>query len=252
MTGPTPDAPAARAVRALHARRPGGAPLIVPGPWDAASARVFEEAGFPTLATPSAGIAASLGYEDGQTPAEEMFAAVTRIVRAVSVPVTADLEGGYGLPPKELVERALETGAAGVNLEDGDRSSGLRDPREQADRLAEVRAEAGPLLFVNARVDTYVRGVTDVDDVDDAIERARLYAAAGADCVYPIKAPAAHLPLLCAEIDVPVNVLALPDGPSFAELGRLGATRITFGPGLLLRTLKGVAGLAEELAAELP
>ncbi|MFF9912142.1 isocitrate lyase/phosphoenolpyruvate mutase family protein [Streptomyces sp. NPDC013457] len=244
-----PGAPAAQAVRALHAGRTGGAPLIVPGPWDAASARVFEEAGFPTLATPSAGIAASLGYEDGQTPAGEMFAAVARIVRAVSVPVTADLEDGYGLPPKELVERALETGAAGVNLEDGDRSSGLRDPREQADRLAEVRAEAGPLLFVNARVDTYVRGV---NDVDDAIGRARLYVAAGADCVYPIKAPAAHLPLLRAGIDVPVNVLALPDGPSFAELGRLGATRITFGPGLLLRTLKGVAGLAAELAAERP
>ncbi|MFE7809169.1 isocitrate lyase/phosphoenolpyruvate mutase family protein [Streptomyces sp. NPDC057430] len=227
----------------------GGAPLIVPGPWDAASARVFEEAGFPTLATPSAGIAASLGYEDGQTPAEEMFAAVARIVRAVSVPVTADLEGGYGLPPREFVERALETGAAGVNLEDGDRSSGLRDPREQADRLAEVRAEAGPLLFVNARVDTYVRGV---NDVDDAIERARLYTAAGADCVYPIKAPAAHLPLLRAEVDGPVNVLALPDGPSFAQLGRLGATRVTFGAGLLLRTMKGVAGLAAELAGECP
>ncbi|MFG2770593.1 isocitrate lyase/phosphoenolpyruvate mutase family protein [Streptomyces sp. NPDC048350] len=244
----TPEA-AVGTLRALHAGRAGGAPLIVPGPWDAASARVFEEAGFPTLATPSAGIAASLGYEDGATPAEEMFAAVARIVRAVSVPVTADLEDGYGLPPKELVERALETGASGVNLEDSNRSNGLKDPREQADRLAEVRAEAGPLLFVNARVDTYVRGV---DDVADAIERARLYAAAGADCVYPIGAPAAHLPLLRAEIDGPVNALALPDGPSFAELGRLGATRITFGHGLLLRTLKGVAGLAGELAAELP
>ncbi|MEU7116580.1 isocitrate lyase/phosphoenolpyruvate mutase family protein [Streptomyces sp. NPDC046182] len=244
----TPEA-AVGTLRALHAGRAGGAPLIVPGPWDAASARVFEEAGFPTLATPSAGIAAALGYEDGATPAEEMFAAVARIVRAVSVPVTADLEDGYGLPPKELVERALETGAVGVNLEDSDRSSGLRDPREQADRLAEVRAEAGPLLFVNARVDTYVRGV---GDVSDSIERARLYAAAGADCVYPIMAPAAHLPLLRAEIDGPVNALALPDGPSFAELGRLGATRITFGHGLLLRTLKGVARLAGELAAELP
>lgn len=237
----------ADALRALHSGRSAGDPLVVPGPWDAASARVFEEAGFPTLATPSAGIAASLGYEDGSTPPEEMFAAVTRIVRAVSVPVTADLEDGYGLTPKELVARVLETGAAGVNLEDSDRSGGLKDPREQAAWLAEVRAEAGPRLFVNARVDTYVRGV---DDPDAAIERTRLYTAAGADCVYPINAPAAHLPLLRAATDAPLNALALPGGPSFAELGRLGAARITFGHGLLLRTLRGLADLAGELAGD--
>ncbi|MEU9863788.1 isocitrate lyase/phosphoenolpyruvate mutase family protein [Streptomyces sp. NPDC047971] len=240
MTPATPS----DALRALHSGRAADDPLVVPGPWDAASARVFERAGFPTLATPSAGIAASLGYEDGETPPEEMFAAVARVVRAVSVPVTADLEDGYGLPPKELVARVLETGAAGMNLEDSGRSGGLKDPREHAAWLAEVRAAAGPGLFLNARVDTYVRGV---DDAEAAIERARLYAAAGADCVYPIKAPTAHLPLLRAELDAPLNVLSLPDGPSPAELGRLGAARITFGHGLLLRTLRGVAELAEGL-----
>jgi 2-methylisocitrate lyase-like PEP mutase family enzyme len=237
----------AEALRALHSGRAAGDPLVVPGPWDAASARVFEEAGFPTLATPSAGVSASLGYEDGSTPPEEMFAAVARIVRAVSVPVTADLEDGYGLAPKEFVERVLETGAVGVNLEDSDRSGGLKDPREQAARLAEVRAEAGPRLFVNARVDTYLRGV---DDPAAAIERARLYTTAGADCVYPIKAPTAHLPRLRAAVDAPLNALALPGGPSLSELGRLGATRITFGHGLLLRSLKGVAEVADELARE--
>ncbi|MFF5975897.1 isocitrate lyase/phosphoenolpyruvate mutase family protein [Streptomyces sp. NPDC012769] len=236
----------AGALRALHLARPADRPLVLPGPWDAASARAFEQAGFPALATPSAGIAAALGHEDGATPAAEMFAAVARIARAVSVPVTADVEDGYGLSPKELVHRVLETGAVGVNLEDSDRTKGLKEPAEQADFLAAVRAEAGPELFVNARVDTYLHE----DTTAAAVERALLYEAAGADCVYPIKAPVEDLPELRAGIAGPLNFLVRPGDPSFAELGRLGATRITFGPGLLLRTLAGVTALAEELLRE--
>ncbi|MFR9796365.1 isocitrate lyase/PEP mutase family protein [Streptomyces sp. MS06] len=220
----------AAAFRALHRHRVPGDPLVLPGPWDAASARALAEAGFPALATPSAGIAASLGYEDGRTPAGEMFAAVARITRAVDVPVSADVEGGYGLAPKELVERLLEAGAVGCNLEDS-ADGVLKDPRRHAEWLAEVRAAAGGLLFVNARVDTFLLGV---DDPGRTIERAALYVAAGADCVYPIRAPAEVLPLLRSGIEGPVNALAGPDGdgPSPAELGERGATRVTFGPGL--------------------
>lgn len=123
----------AEALRALHRDRAAGDPLVLPGPWDAASARAFEAAGHPALATPSAGIAASLGYEDGATPAAEMFAAVARIVRSVSVPVTADLEGGYGLSAAELVERVWESGAVGVNLEDTGPAGDLTDPSAQAE-----------------------------------------------------------------------------------------------------------------------
>ncbi|MFI8827473.1 isocitrate lyase/phosphoenolpyruvate mutase family protein [Streptomyces sp. NPDC053431] len=242
--------PGAEELRRLHDVPPGDLPLVLPGPWDAATARVFEEAGFPALATPSAGIAAVLGYADGHTPADEMFAAVTRIVRAVSVPVTADLEDGYGLPARELVARTVESGAVGLNLEDSERGThDLRDPREQAERIAAVREAAGPSLFVNARVDTYLRGGT----ADEAAERARLYVAAGADCVFPILAPPEDLPRLrAAGVEGPLNFLARPGDPSHAELGRLGATRITFGHGLHARALRGVAELARQLATARP
>jgi 2-methylisocitrate lyase-like PEP mutase family enzyme len=236
----------AEAFRALHRGRVPGDPLVLPGPWDAASARVLVEAGFPALATPSAGIAVCLGYEDGATPADEMFAAVARIARAVDVPVSADLEDGYGLAPKELVERLLETGAVGCNLED---SSGgvLKDPREHADWLAEVRTAAGDGLFVNARVDTFSHGDA---DPERAIERAALYVAAGADCIYPIGAPADVLPLLRSGIEGPLNAFAKLDGEDLspAELGELGATRITFGPWLQRRAYRALREIAAPLA----
>ncbi|MFB7652274.1 MULTISPECIES: isocitrate lyase/phosphoenolpyruvate mutase family protein [unclassified Streptomyces] len=231
--------------RALHHGRTPEDPLVLPGPWDAASARVFAEAGFPALATPSAGVAASLGYEDGRTPADEMFAAVARIARAVDVPVSADVEGGYGLAPKELVERLLEAGAVGCNLEDS-ADGVLKDPAEHAEWLAEVRAEAGGGLFLNARIDTFVRGV---EDPGAAIGRAAAYVAAGADCVYPIGAPAGVLPLLRAGIQGPLNVFARPgEGPSPAALGGLGATRVTFGPGLQRRADRALREIAAGLA----
>ncbi|MFI8894644.1 isocitrate lyase/phosphoenolpyruvate mutase family protein [Streptomyces paradoxus] len=230
--------------RALHHHRAPGDPLVLPGPWDAASARVFAEAGFPALATPSAGVAASLGSEDGQVPADEMFAAVARIARAVDVPVSADVEGGYGLAPKDLVERLLEAGVVGCNLEDS-ADGVLKDPRTHAGWLAEVREAAGDRLFVNARIDTFSCGV---DDPGRAIERAALYVAAGADCVYPIGAPPKVLPLLRAGIQGPLNVGALTDeGPSPAELGERGATRITFGPGLQRRATRALREIAAGL-----
>ncbi|MEU8824142.1 isocitrate lyase/phosphoenolpyruvate mutase family protein [Streptomyces sp. NPDC048636] len=230
--------------RTLHHHATTEAPLVLPGPWDAASARVFADTGFPALATPSAGVSAALGHDDGGTPPQEMFDAVARIVRAVDVPVSADIESGYRLAPPELVERLLETGAVGCNLEDSEAGQ-LLDPVYQADRLAAVRAAAGPELFLNARVDTFVHGR---GDIDDALARARLYVEAGADGIYPIMAPPELLPRLAAAIDVPLNAAAFrPDGPSPAELGRLGATRVTFGPRLLRETMAHTARLARSL-----
>jgi len=202
-------------------------------------------AGFPALATPSAGVSAALGHDDGSTPADEMFAAVARIARAVDVPVSADVEDGYGLAPDELVERLLEAGVVGCNLEDS-RAGVLKDPQEQAAYLAEVRAAAGDRLFLNARVDVFLHGD---GDPAHAVERAALYVAAGADCVYPILAPADTLPVLRAGIAGPLNALGRLDGtgPSPAELGALGATRITFGPGLWQRADRAVRRIVAEL-----
>ncbi|MET8646690.1 isocitrate lyase/phosphoenolpyruvate mutase family protein [Streptomyces sp. NPDC004074] len=234
--------------RTLHHERPPGDPLVLPGPWDAVSARVFADAGFPALSTPSAGIAASLGYTDGETPADEMFAAVARIVRAVDVPVSADLENGYGLAPRELVERLLGTGAVGCNIEDST-AGVLEDPHRHADRIAEVRAAAGDRLFVNARVDTFAHGD---GDPGRAVERAALYVAAGADCVYPIGAPADVLPILRAQVPGPLNAFARLDGesPSPRELGALGATRVTFGPWLQRRAAAHLGELAARLGRD--
>ncbi|MEU0025228.1 isocitrate lyase/phosphoenolpyruvate mutase family protein [Streptomyces sp. NPDC006335] len=233
--------------RALHRNRLPGDPLVLPGPWDAVSARVCEEAGFPALATPSAGIAAALGHEDGSTPADEMFAAVARVCAAVDIPVSADVEGGYGLEPKELVERLLEAGAVGCNLEDSANGT-LKDPHRHADWLAEVRYAAGDRLFVNARVDTFSYGD---GDPEQAIQRAALYVAAGADCVYPIGAPADVLPLLRSGIQGPLNALGRLDGegPSPTELGELGATRVTFGPGLQRSAARQLRETAKSLRA---
>ncbi|MET9337528.1 isocitrate lyase/phosphoenolpyruvate mutase family protein [Nonomuraea sp. NPDC003804] len=218
-------ATAAARLRSLHVK---GSPLILPNAWDAASAGAVEQAGFPVVATGSAAVAAVLGYEDGErTPPGEMFAAIARIARAVGVPVTADVERGYGLKPAELAERLAESGAVGCNLEDS-RDGVLIDPEEQADFLAAVKAAAGDDLVVNARVDTYVAGD---GSTADALRRGRRYLEAGADCVYPIGvADAEEIRTLAAEL--PINVYFRPGVPSLSELAALGVARVSYGHGL--------------------
>ncbi|NUW40408.1 isocitrate lyase/phosphoenolpyruvate mutase family protein [Nonomuraea rhodomycinica] len=222
-------AEAAALLRRLHVP---GDPLVLPNAWDAASARAVVEAGFPVVATGSAAVAPVLGYEDGEgTPAAEMMAAIGRIARAVPVPVTADVERGYGLDPAELAERLLAAGAVGCNLEDSDPRTGeLVPPERQAEFLARVRDAAGPRLVINARVDTYIGGD---GSRAAAVDRARRYLDAGADCVYPIGAHGEQeIELLVAEIGAPVNVLFRPGTPPAARLAELGVARISFGHGL--------------------
>jgi 2-methylisocitrate lyase-like PEP mutase family enzyme len=244
--------PAARRFRAAHH---GQQPLVLPNVWDCASARVFAGAGFAALATSSSAVAATLGYADGQdTPAAEMFAAIARIARCVDVPVTADIEAGYGLAPAELAGLLAEAGAVGCNLEDSDPASReLADPGRQAEFLAAVREAAGEALVLNARVDVFVRprpaGAGDA--AADAAERGRRYLAAGADCCYPILAPVALLPALVADIGGPVNAMSRPGGPSLAELAATGVARISFGGSLHHRATEDLAATARALHAQM-
>jgi 2-methylisocitrate lyase-like PEP mutase family enzyme len=229
---------AAEQLRALHA---GPEPLVLPNAWDAASARAVAEAGFPAVATTSSGVSASLGWPDGEhTPADEMFAAIFRVARSVDVPVTADIEGGYGLTPEEVVKRLLDAGAVGCNLEDTNHTAGegLLDASAQAARLAAVKRAAqaaGVDIVLNARVDVFLRQVPpDQTPIEEAIRRGRLYMAAGADCVFPIGAPdEGAIAALVDGIAGPINVIAgFRGAPGQVRLRELGVRRISYAGGL--------------------
>ena len=227
-------------LRSLHVP---GTPLVLPNAWDAASARAVVAAGFPAVATASAAIAPSLGYDDHEgTPPDEMFAAVARIARAVDAPVTADVERGYRLPADEIAARLVAAGAVGCNLEDTDARTGALVPvEEQADLLAAVR-KAAPELVINARVDVFLhRSGSREERIAEAVRRGRAYAEAGADCVYPLVIDGLDIAAarqLVEGIGAPVNLAFLPGGPSLTELAEAGVARISFGPGLF-RILQG-------------
>jgi 2-methylisocitrate lyase-like PEP mutase family enzyme len=222
----------AEQLRALHA---GPEPLVLPNAWDASSARVVVEAGFPVVATSSSAVALSLGFADGEkTPVDEMFWAIGRIARAVDVPVTADIESGYGLAPEEIVKRLLAAGAVGCNLEDTDHAGGqtLRDPHAQAERLAAFKQAghaAGVDIVLNARTDVFLRQPQD-GPLEEAIRRAQLYLEAGADCIFPIGAPDEQaIAALVQAIPAPINVIAGFHGaPGQARLRELGVRRISY------------------------
>ena len=227
----------AETLRLLHRAPPL---LVLPNAWDVASARAFAALpGCRAIATTSAAIAHSLGFEDGeQTPRDEMLRVVGRIAAAVDVPVTADLEAGYGDPVGTAVA-ALATGAAGMNLEDS-RDDELLPLEEQRTIIAAVRA-AAPELVLNARVDTFIGGDA---EIAHAVERGNAYLAAGADCIYPIVAPVDVIGALAQGIEGPINILFGPDSPGLDELEQLGVTRVTFGSGLAVVALTEAARLA--------
>ena len=243
-------------LRSLH--RPGD-PLLLPNAWDVATARAVVAAGFPVVATTSAGVAGTLGYEDHEgAPGDEMLAAAARIARRVDVPVTVDAEAGYGMEPAMLVAALRDAGAAGCNLEDTDHATEtLRDPGRHAEWLRAVRqaAEAdGYPLVINARVDVFLGPFlagagpgTQAALVPEAVERANRYLEAGVDCVYPITLwePDA-LRRFLSEVHGAVNVVRLPQAPSPTELADLGVARVSWG---LLLYGEAMARFTDQLAA---
>lgn len=249
--------------RAEHFRRLHQGPgiLVVGSVWDAGSAVIFERAGFDALATSSAGVAFSLGYPDGERiPRDEMLAAIARVVRAARVPVSADVEMGYGRTPQEVVETCrgvLEAGAIGVNLEDatGDQAQPLIEAALQAEKIRAVRAMAeafGVPLVINARTDGYLLELGDAATrFADTVRRANLYRAAGADCLFvPGALDRDTLARLVREIAGPLNVLAGKGTPPVAELAALGVRRVSQGSGPARAALATARRVALELKGQ--
>ncbi|MFG3342865.1 isocitrate lyase/phosphoenolpyruvate mutase family protein [Glycomyces sp. NPDC048151] len=249
MTNPT----AAR-FRSLHT-----APALrLPNCWDAASAAVIAAAGAPAIATTSAGVAWSLGRPDGDAlDRDAMLDAVARIVRVVDVPVTADIESGFGATPKEVTETlaaVAAAGAVGVNIEDttAEAPGSLRPVADQVERLRAAREGAGPDLFVNARIDMYLAGIGEESERFDAtVARAEAYAQAGADGIFvPGVTDPDVIAALVRAIRLPLNVMAGPGALAPSELERLGVARISLGPGLATAAYelarKAAIGLLQE------
>jgi 2-methylisocitrate lyase-like PEP mutase family enzyme len=227
--------------------------LVLVNVWDAASARtVASVPGCRAIATASWAIAAAHGLADGEVIGRDgMLEVVRRVASSVHLPVTADLEGGYGETPDavaETIARAIEAGAVGCNLEDGVSDGELRDAEDAAARVAAARERAdteGVPVVINARTDVYLRGA---DDPEAAILRGQAYARAGADCIFvPGVRDPATIRALVEGIDAPVSVLATPGAPSVSELQQLGVARVSFGPGPMGVALAALARTASDL-----
>jgi 2-methylisocitrate lyase-like PEP mutase family enzyme len=243
----------AESLRSLHA---GPGILVLPNAWDVATARLVEEAGFAAIATTSAGVAWALGYPDGERISrDEMLDAVRRMAAAVRVPVTADVEAGYGATPEAAAETArgvIAAGAVGLNLEDGTSDGDLLDIGLHVERVQAVRtagASAGVPIVINARTDAFeVKGWDAGRRFAEAVRRANAYSAAGADCLFvPHVSDGDTIGRLAREIDGPLNIIAGPPAPPIRELERLGVRRASLGP----RVVQAALGLVRRAVVEL-
>ena len=245
----------AEELRKLHG---GPRVLVLPNAWDVASARVLEELGFPAIATTSAGVAFALGYPDGQRISrEDMLDVVGRFARAVRVPVTADMEAGYGTTPKDMAETAkaiVAAGAVGLNLEDvtGDTESTQVETKLQSEKIRAIRdtsAALGVPLVINARTDVYLMPIgPEATRFDRTVERLRAYRAAGADCLFaPGVSDRGLIEKLVKAVAAPLNILVTPGCPSIPELETLGVRRASIGSGVMRSTLGLVRRIGKEL-----
>ncbi len=234
--------------------------LLLPNAWDALSARIFAASGFPAIATTSGGVSWALGYADGEAaPWDEVVAATARIVRSVQVPVTADIEAGFGDTPDAVgksVGEIIGVGAVGVNLEDGTPSGAapIRSIVDAASRIAAAReaarAAAVPIV-INARTDLYLRNLGDpATRFDETVERGRAYLAAGADCFYPITLRDPEtIGRLVKALAAPININVRAGLPSVAELEALGVARASTASAIALMAAATTRQIADELKA---
>ena len=246
----------AELLRGLHK---GPRILILANAWDVASARIIEDLGAPAIATTSAGIAAALGYQDGeQISRNEMLEVVARIAAAVRVPVSSDFEAGYantleGLA--ESIQALVSAGAVGLNLEDviGKSESGQVDLATQIKKIQTIRevskAALGVQLVINARTDIYLLPIgPETTRFDRTVERLRAYRRAGADCVFaPGVKDAETIARLVKAVDAPLNILLMPGCPSIHEMEKLGVARVSAGSGIMRSALGHTRRVARQL-----
>ena len=245
----------AEAFRAMHDR---SRILVLPNAWDAMSARVIEEAGGRAIATTSAGVAFSVGYPDGEAiPRDEMIAAIARIARVVTIPVSADIESGFAHDTREVgetVRRVIDAGAVGINLEDQvhDGTHSLYDLDVAIERVRAAREaanSAGVPIVINARTDVYLLGIGEPDTrFEHAIRRANAYRKAGADCLFlPAVARRADIERIVPALDGPLNLITVPGIPTIPELERLGVARVSVGTRLTLGAMSALKKTVAEL-----
>jgi 2-methylisocitrate lyase-like PEP mutase family enzyme len=257
MTRPT-QSELARQFLALHDRRKT---LLLPNAWDVASAMIFEEAGFPAVGTSSAGVAFALGYPDGQKISRgEMLAVVNRIAEAVRIPVTADMEAGYGTTPEDIAETSgevLAAGAVGMNLEDAihEKPDSLTDldlQKEKIRAVVETSAGAGIDFVLNARTDVFLAEIGPVETrLARTVERLNAYREAGAQSLFvPGVKDKDTISQLVIGAGGPLNILATVGTPSVAELQKLGVARVSVGSGPMRATLGLISRMARQLHEE--
>ena len=245
----------AEAFRAMHDR---SRILVLPNAWDAMSARVIEDAGARAIATTSGGVAFSVGYPDGEAiPRDEMIAAIARIARVVTIPVSADIESGFARDPREVAEtvrRVVDAGAVGINLEDqvhGDapRLYDLDVAVERVHAAREAADSAGVPIVINARTDVYLLGIGEPDTrFEHAIRRANAYRKAGADCLFlPAVTRRADIERIVPALEGPLNLLAFPGLPAIPELESLGVARLSLGTRLTLGAMSALKTTVTEL-----
>lgn len=245
----------------FHRLHAGPAPLMLPNAWDAGSARVIENAGAKAIATTSAGMAWALGYPDGeQLPVQELLAACRRVCQVAAVPVSVDIERGYGRDAQatsELVGALIQMGVVGINIEDGTElgTQTLAKPSVLCERIAGVRAMAQHYdlpFFINARIDTYLSSLPPEARLEETRKRALAYIDAGADGIFvPGLAGTEEIATLVRWLPVPLNVYAgYPGAPAAQVLQQLGVRRISLGCGPMQATLAHLGTMAAEALDE--
>jgi 2-methylisocitrate lyase-like PEP mutase family enzyme len=242
----------------FHDLHHAGHILVLPNAWDVPSARVFEDASFPAVATSSGGVSASLGYQDGQKiPLEQMLGAVGRIARALSIPVSADMEAGFADNPEDMAKTTrgvINAGAVGLNVEDATRimEQPLTDLEAQIEKIRAIRKTSDSMdvpIVINARTDAFrfAQG-NGSERLEEVIARGNAFKEAGADCIFAFGvSDSDSISRIVKKIDCPINIRAGHGSPTISELGKLGVARASIATGAICATL----GLLKRIASEL-